>query len=103
MYNPWRANPAGRGSKSWESYSTLELFDVVFGEHQPTPGPLWFIPDNCFGRREPYSVLGEQLREFVAANACDLHHDVLFIWEQSPRVSMIHHEGGFFHIKVPEG
>ncbi|MEG4531151.1 hypothetical protein [Microcoleus sp. D2_18a_D3] len=102
LYNPWRSNPAGRGVKSWESYGTLELYDVVFGEHLPTPGPLWFIPDDCFGSREPYSLLGEQLWEFVAGNPCDLHQDVLFIWEQSPRVSLIHHEGGFFHIVVPD-
>jgi hypothetical protein len=102
LYNPWRGNSAGRGSKPWESYDTLELFDTVFAEHPPTPGPLWFIPDDCFGNREPYSVSGERLRELVAANTFDLHHDVLFIWQQSPRVSLIHHEGAFFNIVVPE-
>lgn len=100
LRNPWRGSPAGRGSKSWERYDTLELFDVVFAENPPTPGPLWFIPDECFGEREPYSVAGEQLREFVAG--CDLHCDVLFVWERSPRVSLIHHEGGFFHVVIPE-
>lgn len=80
----------------------MELFDEVFAEHPPTPGPLWLIPDECFGQREPYLVAGENLREFVDANRCDLHHDVLFIWQRSPRVSLIHHEGGFFHVVVSE-
>jgi hypothetical protein len=103
LYNPWRSHPEGRGAKAFEEYDKLELFDVVFAERSPTPGPLWFIPDDCFGSREPYLVRGEQLRDFVASCPCSLSHDVLFIWCESPRVTVIHHEGGFFHLIVPEG
>jgi hypothetical protein len=101
VYNPWRGNPAGRGSKPWEQYGKLELFDAAFADRPPTPGPLWFIPDGCFGRREPYRVTGSELREFVNECPYSLHDDVLFIWEESPRVSVIHHEGAFFHITAP--
>lgn|GEM_PF-4861390 len=95
--NPWRSTPAGQGRKDWEDYGTLELFDVVFRKHPPVPGPVWVIGCGLF----LYSVQGEQLREFVAARQCDLHDDVLFIWQQSPRISLIHHEGAFVHIVVP--
>jgi hypothetical protein len=101
--NPWRSHLEGRGTKAFEEYDKLELFDVVFAERPPTPGPLWFIPDDCFGSREPYLVRGEQLREFVASCPCSLSHDVLFIWCVSARVTVIHHEGGFFHLLVSEG
>jgi hypothetical protein len=103
LYNPWRGNPEGRGTKAFNKYSKLELFDVVFAERPPTPGPLWFIPNECFGHREPYLVHGEQLRDFVASCPCSLCHDVLFIWCDSPRVTVIHHEGGFFHLIAPAG
>lgn len=102
MYNPWRADPAGRGVKQWESYSKLELFDMVFADLPVTFGPLWFIPQDCFGSREPYSVSGEWLREFINECPCSMNLDVLFIWEQSPRVSVIHHAGGFYHIVAQE-
>lgn len=98
VYNPWRGNPDGCGSKAWEEYDRLELFDLVFTANPPTLGPLWVVTDDCFGRREPYTVAGERLREFVAESGCDLLDDVLFIWEQSPRVSLTHHEGAFVHI-----
>ncbi len=100
--NPWRGNPAGEGTTSFEELTKLELFDRVFESHPTTSGPLWFIPDDCFwARREPYLTSGEVLREFVAGCPCSLHHDVLFIWCESPRVSLIHHEGGYAHIFLP--
>ena len=102
MYNPWRADPAGRGVMPWENYSKLELFDIVFADLPVACGPLWFIPDLCFGSREPYSVSGDGLREFVDECPCSLNLDALFIWEQSPRVSVIHHAGGFYHIVAQE-
>jgi hypothetical protein len=99
IYNPWRGDPAGRGTKAWEEYEKVELFDEVFRDHPPAPGPLWFIPDVCFSRRvEPYSANGESLREFVAGCRCDLTDDALFIWAEAPRVTVIHHAGGFFHL-----
>lgn len=98
LFNPWRSNPEGRGAKAFKDYDRLELFDVVFAERPLTDGPLWFIPDDCFGSREPFLVHGEQLREFVASCPCYLNDDVLFIWCESPRVTVIHHEGAFFHI-----
>jgi hypothetical protein len=103
LYNPWRRHPEGQGVKAFEEYDKIELFDAVFAGRPPTPGPLWFIPDDCFGSREPYLVRGERLREFVASCPCSLNHDVLFIWCESPRVTLIHHEGGFFHMNIPEG
>jgi hypothetical protein len=99
LRNPWRANPKGSGNRSFEEYANLDLFDVVFAAHPPTPGPMWFIPDDCFiYQREPYLVAGEALREFLADCPCSLTHDVLFIWAEAPRVSLIHHEGGFTHL-----
>ena len=38
IFNPWRANPEGRGSKPWEGYTTLELFDAMFKGWPPTAG-----------------------------------------------------------------
>jgi hypothetical protein len=101
LRNPWRANPKGIGDRSFEEYSNLDLFDLVFGAHPPTPGPVWFIPDACFGKREPYLVAGEALRGFIADCPCSLTEDVLFIWAEAPRVSLIHHEGGFTHLFIP--
>ena len=100
----WRTTPAsqGTGTKDWEDYETLDLFDVVFRKHPPVPGPVWFITDDCYFRGPPYSVQGDELRKFVAAERCDLHGDVLFIWQRSPRISVIHHEGLFYHIVVPD-
>jgi hypothetical protein len=99
LYNPWRGAPEGRGNKPFEEYENLELFDVVFGEKSPSPGPLWFIPDDCFSnRREPYLMHGEQLRDSIASCPCSLIQDVLFIWCECPRVTVIHHEGGYFHL-----
>ncbi|MFO0605969.1 MAG: hypothetical protein U0324_22480 [Polyangiales bacterium] len=99
--NPWRANPTGRGTKPWESYSAHELFDAMFEAHPVSPGPLWFIPDECFGRQEPYVVTGEQLREAFAQCRASLHLDMLFIWAESPRISIVHHVGCFVHITFP--
>jgi len=99
----WRSTPATQGTKDWDDYETLELFDVVFHKHPPVRGPVWLITDRAFfDRLPPYSVQGEQLREFVAAEQCDLHHDVLFIWQRSPQISVIHHEAAFFHVVVPD-
>jgi hypothetical protein len=101
LRNPWRANPIGIGDRSFEEYGNLDLFDLVFRAHAPTPGPVWFIPDVCFGKREPYLVAGEALREFIADCPCSLTEDVLFIWAETPRLSLIHHEGGFAHLFIP--
>jgi hypothetical protein len=38
LYNPWRSDPKGRGTKAFEEYDKLELFDVVFAERPRTPG-----------------------------------------------------------------
>ena len=97
--NRWRRTPATQGTNDWEDYETLELFDVVFRKHPPVPGPVWLIG---IGHPAPYSVQGERLREFVAAERYNLYDDVLFIWQRSPRISGIHHEGAFFHIAVPD-
>ncbi|MBP3957450.1 hypothetical protein J8F10_19560 [Gemmata sp. G18] len=103
LRNPWRSNPAGKGTKAFEDLSEAELFDSVFEEHPPAPGPLWFMPDDCFDfRREPYLARGESLREFALNGPCSLHHDVLFIWTETPRVSLIHHEGCYTHIFLPD-
>jgi hypothetical protein len=100
--SPWRAKAAGKGSKTFEELTKVELFDSIFEEHPPAPGPVWFLPDDCFwSRREPYLTRGEVLREFVGDCPCSLHHDVLFIWCDTPRVSLIHHEGGYTHIFLP--
>jgi hypothetical protein len=101
IYNPWRGNPEGIGVKPYDQYGTLELFDLVFAEWPPTPGPLWFICDNCARRRSIYLVLGEHLREFVETSPCEFDLDVVFIWCDTPRVTLIHHEGAFFHIGSP--
>ncbi|MDY3561049.1 hypothetical protein R5W23_002308 [Gemmata sp. JC673] len=103
FYNPWRAAPEGKGKKPFEELSKAELFDSVFEDHPPTPGPLWYLPDDCFwSRREPYLTSGETLREFVMGCRGDLAQDALFIWTETPRVSLIHHEGGYTHIFLPD-
>jgi hypothetical protein len=98
LLNSWRGDPSGFGDKDFENYENLELFDLVFAERPPAPGPLWFVPDNCFGSHEPYLVFGEHLRTFVAACRCQLTQDTLFIWCETPRIAVIHHSGAFFHI-----
>lgn len=101
LYNPWRSTPEGRGETAFEDYENVELFDEVFADYPPVPGPLWFIPDDCwFECREPYMVEGARLRDFVATCDCCMTQDVLFVWCESPRVTVIHHEGMFFHLNV---
>lgn len=104
IQNVWRSNPEGYGDKEFEDYENLELFDLVFSARPPTSGMLWFIPDECFfDNYEPFLVQGEQLREFVSSFQPQMNQDVLMIWRESLRVTLIHHEGAFFHIFVPEG
>jgi hypothetical protein len=99
LRNPWRVNPTGKGATCFEELTEQALFDSVFEEHPPTPGPVWFVPhDLLFQLDEPYLLTGEALREFATTSRHTLVQDVLFIWTESPRVSLIHHEGCYTHI-----
>jgi len=94
----WRfSNPSGQGTKDFEDYGTLELFDEVFAKHPPLAGPVWLLIDG-----HPILLQDEQLREIIATERCDLTCDALFIWQLHPRISLIHHEGLFCHIMVPD-
>jgi hypothetical protein len=102
LRNPWRADPKGKGTISFEELAEEALFDSVFEEHPPAPGPVWFVPhDLLFELDEPYLVTGETLRTVVTTSRHSLVQDVLFIWTETPRVSLIHHEGGYAHIFLP--
>ena len=102
LLNPWRTSPEGKGAVVFEELTAEALFDSVFEEHPPTPGPVWFVPhDLLFHLDEPYYVTGETLRSFVTERRHLLPEDVLFIWQEAPRLSLIHHEGGYTHIFFP--
>lgn len=102
LFNPWRSDPAGYGTTPFEDYKTLDLFDLVFAERPPSRGPLWFIPDDCFGRGTPHLIQGEDLRTFLQSHKVDLNSDALFIWNENPRITLIHHSGAYFHLVFPE-
>jgi hypothetical protein len=99
MYNPWRAVPEGRGTKSWEDYTDEEAFDATFADAPPAPGPLWFI----LRRQESEPIVvgeGQSLREVALASGCDLRDDTIFLWCELPLITVIHHEGMFCHVDV---
>lgn len=116
IYNPWREDMNGIGTKTWEDYEDEEVIDVLFREFPLTPGPLWFIPDDCFceGERrfpsgapysdEPYRIEAEELRAMLTASrdarVATPSADTVLLWCDSPRIAMIDHEGGIYNLVV---
>ncbi len=94
----WRDSTCGQ--PHWEEWGRLELYDEVFGQLPPAPGELWFVPPECLRRDvEPYLVRGDELRTHVATRPFFVFDgDALFVWTESPRITVFHHEGGYAHI-----
>ena len=118
VYNPWRTHTEGIGDKSWDDYQDADVFELLFGEFPLTPGALWFIPDDCFYtgnrhdtgepyRNEPYLLDASELRELVYEYlgkwnwGGQLNVDTIFLWRDTPRITLIHHEGWLYNLVLP--
>lgn len=101
IYNPWRRHPEGLGTQSWEDYSDTEVLDTLLTEFPFASDPFWLISDDCFQEHGPYLTDKERLRDFDGEFRSGFHMDTIFIWCESPRITVIHHEGWLFNIIVP--
>lgn len=116
----WQHDMAGSlGTKCWDEYEDEEVLDLIFGEFPLTPGPVWFIPDDCFYGQDrlsptgrpytdgPFYMQAEELREFVAESRDYLiarpSSDTVFIWCESPRIIMTNHDGWLQNLIIPVG
>ena len=111
VYNSSRTHKAGIGTKCWEDYDDDEVYELLFHEFPLTPGMLWFIPHDTFfpgnDRREPYLLDASELHDLVHDYpgkwnwGGQLNADTIFLWRDTPRITVIHHEGWLFNRVLP--
>jgi len=91
----WEEHDCGPGL-----YTKTELFERIFADVPAFVGEVILIIDECFPitTREPFFGRGESLGKFLAEVPFVFNGDTVFIWPESRRISVFHHEGIFAHI-----
>jgi len=92
----WEEQEAGK-----EAYSQLELFDRLFADVPIPSSNLIFIPD-CALPTHALAYSGNDLRGAIGSlKDIIFDSDAVFLWPESNRISVFHHSGGFFHVRLP--
>ncbi len=82
----------------WTVWGDEEVFRRVFDGFEPTPGPLWVAAWVGDAPSRVFEAEGDGLFAQLEELGVDFQQDVMCVWRQAARVSLIHHSGAAVHI-----